>query len=372
MTRRVASILVSAGILVLASGCGSTPSAPTTSSSTTVAPDGATTPAAPEVAWNNPTVPLSGCGISVIRWFVDDSLRAALRSGHEMEFMDHDELLATLAAPPPPADEDDDGAAPKDGTAPNADDAASDENARRYRVAIENEVFRPAVADVVRTSAEWRPDDAQRFAALRRNGIAVARIPVAKMPALIAELGDVQRAVRSWQGQAPDWRDLSTRTNDGQVRGVAINGHVRRYVGGSFKLQFRGWLMPMEDGPRMQFELRGAFAERVAPQAFRQNATERITAFDGAHTETLLEPGYVYVLAAIRPGEVWHPDDAAGTTPEVGPRASMPLRLGPLLLDGAEHGIVRELILIEPCVPAALMPAAPESVARAPESAAHE
>ena len=343
---RTPSILAAA-VLATVGGC----SAPTSTSAPKTG-DVSGVPA-PETEWRNPTVPASACGLSVIRWYVDDSLRAALRADSNVEFVSEDELLAQLAVEP-------DGTA-NDPDATDADDVEteSDEerSSRAYHVAIEDEIFRPDVADVVRTHAEWRPDDAERFAALYRNGIAVARIPVSRMPALITELGAVRRAVRSWQGQAPDWRDLSTQSNDGRVRGVAVDGRVQRFAGGSFKLQFRGWLMPMEDGPRMQFELRGAFAERLAPQAFRQNITERITAFDGAHAEALLEPGYVYVLAAIRPGEVWR---TRMVTRESGSRSdratSMPLRLGPLLLDGAERGIVRELILIEPCVPDALRP----------------
>lgn len=185
---------------------------------------------------------------------------------------------------------------------------------------------------------------------LERNGFLFVRVERDLLETLQSELGGTIRNVRSWHGQAIDWRPIAERGNDQRARGVAINGRPRRFEGGAFSLAIRGWYLPMEDGPRFHVELQPEYAppDRRPAASILPRELDPPERFPEAHVEFVLEPGYVYVLTT----------DAStlegGTGPA--PPVAAAMTLGELLLVEDVEPRSRDLVILEPVVPESFFP----------------
>jgi hypothetical protein len=160
--------------------------------------------------------------------------------------------------------------------------------------------------------------------------------------------------VSSWHGQVLKWRDLHSLTLGEGGRTMAVDGRVRNYRGGELQLMARGWVVPMEHGPRLQLELVPVHV-RGESKYHRLLGQSRIDAEPLASltAHLLLEPGYAYILTCECQLASWAVDDdggdaqtsetvaktshaSAGSTGTHGPLAQPPTTLGQMML--ASHG----------------------------------
>lgn len=206
---------------------------------------------------------------------------------------------------------------------------------------------------------------------LQRNGFRMLRMPADQVEALLAELGGATIESNEWQGQVHQWRALLDRPVETAGRAIAVDGHVRRYDRGEFRLLVRSWIVPMEDGVRMQFEMLPQH-HRSQTNNLRKLLGEQQTQVDGFAACALdlqLEPGYAYVLVGeppqakwIAPGAEAAPDQPAAIpprfarTPRVGPsdlfanEEATPLTIGELLLPRAAKPASRGILVFVPKV----------------------
>jgi hypothetical protein len=162
----------------------------------------------------------------------------------------------------------------------------------------------------------------------RRNGMRMVRVPAASLDRIVDELGGAVRDIDGWHGQAVHWREVAAWDVDPDGNAVAVDGRIRRFVGGRFRLLVRAWTIPMETGPSMQFEL---LVDHVQS---RQRPLERILGgsgqdhavrFRSMSHEMLLEPGFAYVLTGADPRVNWEREasDAIGLdSPKYGEESS--------------------------------------------------
>ncbi len=204
-------------------------------------------------------------------------------------------------------------------------------------------------------------DDAAK-ARLRRNGFWFVQVPLDELDALLDDLGGATLNARVWHGQVLERRELLHRRVPvgGQV--VAIDGRVRRYEGGAFRLMLRSWVVQMEDGPYLHVEIvphyRRADGERRLPLigGRPQRYGERLVSM---RIDELLRAGSAYVLVGASPGMSWPGDPPrapVGPPSGRGPEGQPPPALGELLLSGGRGQHTRGILVFVPVIAPELFP----------------
>lgn len=193
--------------------------------------------------------------------------------------------------------------------------------------------------------------DTNASATLRRNGLRLVKVPQSELQLLLDSLGGASVDATTWHGQVYQWRELAQYPISPAGMAVAVDGRVRRFQHGTFRLLMRSWTVPMEDGPRLLLQLLGQF-DRPERETFRRFLTDHSVTGEVFHSFALempLEVGFGYVLLYELPELDWSygPVDQEDATPEtvteepieqahepehVGPTAAPPPTFGELLL----------------------------------------
>jgi hypothetical protein len=205
---------------------------------------------------------------------------------------------------------------------------------RQWRIADDTD----RIAEAMVRHADGEAADPPAIERLRRNGFRFVRIPAEDVDALLEDLGGAMVDIDGWHGQAYEWQEILARPLSESGRGVAVDGRVRRLARGRVRLMLRGWTIPMEDGPAMHVEMHPDH-DRTRPTRFDQLLGRR--SYRGERSPE------------------------ATPAAEVGPDAPAPLTLGEVLLRTDGHPLPRrDLFVLIPRVPEALMPQAPPRTAR--------
>ncbi len=265
------------------------------------------------------------------------------------------------------------------------------------------------VMNVLATHADGAAADQDMVDRLKRNGLRFVRVPSSEVDALVAELGGATVDRNEWHGQVYDWRPLMEQPIDPRGIAVAIDGRVRRFDRGEFRVLIRSWTVQMEDGPYLHLE--------VLPQhrVARANDLRRLLgekpadageAFATLALDLQLQAGFAYVLVSESPEIDWpemdrpaevnaalqDQDDAnaagadaardadrvatgaeappqavrprpsrVGPPEAIGPEAGAPMTLGEMLLPLSESPPMRQVLVFVPKIPAELFPPVYES-----------
>jgi hypothetical protein len=257
------------------------------------------------------------------------------------------------------------------------------------------------VMNVLSNHADGSAADQETIDRLKRNGFRFIRVPVSELDALVSELGGATIDRNEWHGQVYDWRALMEQPIDPRGLAVAIDGRVRRFDRGSFRLLVRSWTTQMEDGPHMHLEV---LPQHSLPRAndlrrlMGEKPADAGEAFATLALDLQLQAGYAYVLVSESPEVDWPELDrpalvnevlvgAAGDEPapdapdeslpavrprdggwshvgppeSVGPEAGAPLTLGEMLLPLSVSPPMRRVLAFVPKIPAELFPPVYES-----------
>ncbi len=240
----------------------------------------------------------------------------------------------------------------------------------------------PRIAAAIATFGQPALVDASADASLRRNGLRLVRIRAGELESLLASLGGASIDATTWHGQIYQWRELVRYPIGLAGMAVAVDGRVRRFARGTFRLMFRSWTVPMEDGPRLQLQLLGQF-DRPQPEPFRRFVTDRRVTGEVFHSfafQIQLEVGFGYALLFESPDIDWAlgPADQLDATAEpvaaesngqvsdpeqVGPKADAPPTFGELLLRTDARPPKRRVLVFVPKFPPAAFP--PDTVGAA-------
>lgn len=177
---------------------------------------------------------------------------------------------------------------------------------------IRNVLMSHAVGGVLHDAADER---------LQRNGFRLVRVPAADVDSILAELGGATMDVTAWHGEVYEWRTLAAHAigRDGQP--IAIDGRVRRFPPGEMRLVMRSWIVGMEDGPRVQFELVPQFylpRKRDLNILVGREKPQPVESYPSMAVDELLEDDAAYVLTCAPPQSDWQepaserPTGAAG------------------------------------------------------------
>ncbi len=229
---------------------------------------------------------------------------------------------------------------------------------RQWLIADESQRIASTLA--VRQSGQVIDDAAK--ARLRRNGFWFVQVPLDELDALLDDLGGATLNARVWHGQVLERRELLHRPVPvgGQV--VAIDGRVRRYEGGEFRLMLRSWVVQMEDGPYLHVEIvphyRRAHGETRLPliAGRPQRHGERLVSM---RIDALLRAGSAYVLVGASPGMSWPGDPPrapVGPPSGLGPEGQPPPAVGELLLSGGRGLHSRGILVLVPVIAPELFP----------------
>ncbi len=279
------------------------------------------------------------------------------------------EAVAPTAAPSQASD-----GAPNVRIAPGARRLLSSDNGLEVRNWVIMERG-PRIAAAIESFGQPALVDASADASLRRNGLRLVRIPAGELESLLASLGGASVDATAWHGQVYRWRELVQYPIGPAGMAVAVDGRVRRFARGTFRLMFRSWTVPMEDGPRLQLQLLGQ-VDRPQQEPFRRFVTDRrVTGevFRSFAFEIQLEIGFGYVLLYESPDIDWAfgPADQLDATaepvagemngqvseaPQVGPKADAPPTFGELLLRTDTRPPKRRVLVFVPKFPPAAFP----------------
>lgn len=231
---------------------------------------------------------------------------------------------------------------------------------------------------------------------LGRNGLRLLAVPRTSIDRLRDLVAAPAMQVETWHGEAVDWRALALVRPPGASAAVVIGDRVRRFPEGSFRLAARAWTMRMEDGPHLQIELR---VDHVATRrdrgllAGRVRSTTRLVDDLVVELAAPLHLAWVIVPAAI--DETWpavgtplvltstvaaRADDAedadesdergsalpAPAARTIGPPVVPLPTVGQRLLAGQADEGLREMIILEPELPAGLFPVPPSAGSSGP------
>jgi hypothetical protein len=257
------------------------------------------------------------------------------------------------------------------------------------------------VMNVLSNHADGAAADQETIDRLKRNGFRFIRVPVSELDALVAELGGATIDRNEWHGQVYDWRALMEQPIDPRGLAVAIDGRVRRFDRGAFRLLIRSWTAQMEDGPRMHLEV---LPQHSLPRAndlrrlMGEKPADAGEAFATLALDLQLQAGYAYVLVSESPEADWPEldrpavvnealagvvgDEPAPGAPDgslpavrprdggwsrmgppeaIGPEAGAPLTLGEMLLPLSVSPPMRRVLAFVPKIPAELFPPIYES-----------
>lgn len=172
---------------------------------------------------------------------------------------------------------------------------------------------------------------------LGRNGLAVVRLPQASVEALRARLVAARSEQDVALGQAATWRPLRAIRHSGRPMGLVVDGRVRRFEPGTLELLGRGWILPMEDGPVVQAELRAAHRSEDPFAAVRRGGSRRARdpePVGPVDLAFLIGPGEAIMVLPVEPGDPI-PGVAAAPGEGRGPSAS---GAGPAEARGEDRG----------------------------------
>ena len=240
----------------------------------------------------------------------------------------------------------------------------------------------PRIAAAIASFGQPALVDASADASLRRNGLRLVRIRAGELESLLASLGGASVDATAWHGQVYRWRELVQYPIGPAGMAVAVDGRVRRFEHGTFRLMFRSWTVPMEDGPRLQLQLLGQF-DQPQPDPFRRFVTDRRVTGEVFHSfafQIQLEAGFGYALLFESPEIDWsfRPADQLEARAEpgaaesngqvsdpeqVGPKADAPPTFGELLLRTDARPPKRRVLVFVPKFPPAAFP--PDTVGAA-------
>ena len=143
-------------------------------------------------------------------------------------------------------------------------------------------------------------------AMLHRNGMKLLRIPASALNSILEEFGVATVGATSWYGQVVQWRAMVERRIEHDHTPVAIDGRIRHLPAGRLDLMIRSWVMPMEDGPHLHFEMSPRFRPPRDSDLRRLIRPELgVRAFEGVVVASALERDWVYVLTHTGPDEDW-------------------------------------------------------------------
>ncbi len=240
----------------------------------------------------------------------------------------------------------------------------------------------PRIAAAIASFGQPALVDASADASLRRNGLRLVRIRAGELESLLASLGGASVDATAWHGQVYRWRELVQYPIGPAGMAVAVDGRVRRFARGTFRLMFRSWTVPMEDGPRLQLQLLGQF-DRPQREPFRRFVTDRRVTGEVFHSfafQIQLEVGFGYALLFESPDIDWSfgPADQQDVTAEpvaaalngpvsdpkqVGPKADAPPTFGELLFRIDSRPPKRRMLVFVPKFPPQAFP--PDTVGAA-------
>ncbi len=223
---------------------------------------------------------------------------------------------------------------------------------------IRTVLMRHAEGGVVHDAADER---------LRRNGFRLIQVDAGELETLLAELGGASLDVTAWHGQVYNWRSVASHGIGRYGQPLAIDGHVRQYPAGEMQLVMRSWIVAMEDGPYLQFEL--------VPQFHRPQRTdvnlllgreppEPIESYPSMAVDQLLDADSAYLLTCAPPQSPWtmsqESDNAVDSTESqpfrrrgssvgpsefVGPEAAPPQTIGQWMLSN-DIGRPNRIVLV--------------------------
>lgn len=107
---------------------------------------------------------------------------------------------------------------------------------------------------------------------LQRGGVRFTVGCESRLPSLLQSLGGSRTDLRVWHGQAAEWRELAGAAVPQQEL-LQIDGRMQPLPPGRLSLEFRGWLLPMEDGASCEIEV-GVRWRGDARPAFREASAE--------------------------------------------------------------------------------------------------
>ena len=240
----------------------------------------------------------------------------------------------------------------------------------------------PRIAAAIASFGQPAFVDASADASLRRNGLRLVRIRAGELESLLASLGGASVDATTWHGQIYQWRELVQYPIGPAGMAVAVDGRVRRFERGTFRLMFRSWTVPMEDGPRLQLQLLGQF-DRPQQEALRRFVTDRRVTGEVFHSfafQIQLEAGFGYALLYESPDIDWSfgPADQidvraepvaaesngqVSEAPQAGPKADAPPTFGELLLRIDTRPPKRRVLVFVPKFPPQAFP--PDTVGAA-------
>ena len=200
-----------------------------------------------------------------------------------------------------------------------------------------------------------------------RNGMRIVRIDQDALDALLKDLGTTAFNASAWHGEAYEWRSVHERAT-GQGRAIAVDGRIRRFGSGTFRLLLRSWTVQMEDGPVLSLDLAGAY-KRSGPANVPIIGGAARTQGDlvpGLGVSMRLDDQYAYVLTGDAPDRPWDgsapaparpaADDGARPSAEVGPEAVSPLTFGEMLFRTEGTVPTRTILVFVPRIAAELFP----------------
>ena len=166
--------------------------------------------------------------------------------------------------------------------------------------------------------------DAAEMSRIAAHGWAVAQVQLDALPDALASLGGSFGQVRTWHGQALEWREIAGIRVEGGAA-VMVGSRPSRLPDGVVSLMLRGWTVPLEIGAVYDVELvpmQRTPAVAGAPAAAR----ERNEWFAEAAITLELPRGSATLLAGLAP------DAARGARPTTGPFTAAAPTIGEFLL----------------------------------------
>lgn len=153
--------------------------------------------------------------------------------------------------------------------------------------------------DVLHDSADKR---------LQRNGFRLLRVNADELETILQELGGATLDVTAWHGQVFDWRAVAAHGIGRAGQPLAIDGFVRTYPAGEMRLVMRSWIVPMERGPFVQFELVPQFHQpqrRDMNVLFGRETPPPIESYSSMAVDELLDAQSAYILTCAPPKSQW-------------------------------------------------------------------
>jgi len=182
----------------------------------------------------------------------------------------------------------------------------------------------------------------------RRNGLRLVRVWAEDINPLLKAFDGASSNTAVWHGQVYNWSELLRRKVYDQPIAVAVDGHVKRYKNGTFRLMLRSWTVSMEDGPRLQLQLLPQFdkPQRISIRGFRADRNVQGEVFRSFTVETLLEAGFVYVLTYASPQLDWEIGKKPSDAQPKGDGVELPADSGSV---AANRGL-GVLVLVQSCL----------------------